>query len=327
MNEKKIKLYEVLLGSKENTEIYGVEEIQRETYACNHIAPYWQNFHKKLNVVLNVVFCLLTLFIFKFNLIAFAISFVVFDMISGFVDNYLFHVRPNIKDKEMTIAEFQNYVEKLSKKVESLKKEAVEYENRYCKKCSRYNNYNRSCYRQYTDCKPMREYSFYKERYEKCKRVLDKELKKLEEQTLVEDKTVSSDYQNKMEYFDTLKKKYSYFAKEKEMPYLRPIISSLTQLVKKLKEKPFALQLVPNTLYIYLDELQNVLNKLQTLSEEKKQGYLKDIEKISNALSENISDLNNRIDKFETEDIEVSLNVLLSELVKEKEERKEENNV
>ena len=50
--------------------------------------------------------------------------------------------------------------------------------------------------------------------------------------------------------------------------------------------------------------------------------YLESIEKVSKALTENIESLKERINNFEEEDIEVGLNVLLSELIKEKEENK-----
>ena len=54
----------------------------------------------------------------------------------------------------------------------------------------------------------------------------------------------------------------------------------------------------------------------------RKEMYLESIEKVSKALTENIESLKERINNFEEEDIEVGLNVLLSELIKEKEENK-----
>ena len=72
--------------------------------------------------------------------------------------------------------------------------------------------------------------------------------------------------------------------------------------------------LISSNLYLYLDELQNILNKWGELSEEQKQKYESDVKKISVALSKNIDELNSRISKLETEDLEVSISVLLKEL-------------
>ena len=100
------------------------------------------------------------------------------------------------------------------------------------------------------------------------------------------------------------------------MSFLSPILKSMNTLIATLDKKPMGYGLIPNTLYIYLDELQNILERLIGLEDEKRERYIKDIEKISTALSENIETLIDRITKLETEDIEVSITVLLNELTR-----------
>ena len=75
-------------------------------------------------------------------------------------------------------------------------------------------------------------------------------------------------------------------------------------------------------MYAYLDELQNILNKWVDLDDAQKKIYEEDIIKISTAIGNFITSLNNRIVRLETEDIEVGISVLLSEL----EENLEEEN-
>ena len=68
------------------------------------------------------------------------------------------------------------------------------------------------------------------------------------------------------------------------------------------------------SLYVYLDELHGITTKLVGLNENQKEKHMKDVSKISEALSNNIDNLNERISAVENQDIEVSIDVLLKEL-------------
>jgi uncharacterized protein YdeI (YjbR/CyaY-like superfamily) len=74
--------------------------------------------------------------------------------------------------------------------------------------------------------------------------------------------------------------------------------------------------MIPHNLYLHLDELLVVLNKYTELDNEQKKNYISDIKKVSEYLKRNIEQLSKRISALETEDIEISLSVLLKDLAK-----------
>jgi hypothetical protein len=129
----------------------------------------------------------------------------------------------------------------------------------------------------------------------------------------------AKEYNDKAEYFAILKEKLAYFISNHNFTFLKPIADSLDRLVELLNTKPEGYSLVPTTLYIYMDELQRVLNKLVGLQTLQMGAYMEDLMKVSGSLSKNIDRTISRIEKLDTNDIEVSLSVLISELAKEEE--------
>ena len=301
---------------------FGVSELGREVIAKDFFPPSNYNKHKGLSIILNIIVATGVSFFFNFNLIAFAISFVIFDIVMGFVDNIIFNYIPKMRVEKISIMpldEREKYVEKLKIKVEELEKKAEKYRKENCDRCTYFSYYSNSC-KSTSSTKSCSlvfdDLNFFRNLWREQNKILTLERKKMEEELLEKETPVSRDFKDKIEYFSTLRKKYVYFVEEKNMNYLSSIVVSLDKLITKLNDKPFALQLVPKSLYIYLDELQNVLNKVQGLDNERQERYLRDIEKISEALGYNIEALNQRIDRFETGDIEDTLNTLLNELVK-----------
>ena len=72
--------------------------------------------------------------------------------------------------------------------------------------------------------------------------------------------------------------------------------------------------LIDGTLYLYLDELQKILSEYVGLNDKQRNAYLADIKKLSIAFGQNIDRLTERIEKLETESMEVSIAVLMNEL-------------
>ena len=102
---------------------FGVSELEREVIAKDYFPPSNYNKHKSLSTFLNIVVAIGVFFFFNLNLIAFAISFVIFDIVMGFVDNIVFNYIPKMqveKTSTMSLEERQKYVEKLRIKVEGL---------------------------------------------------------------------------------------------------------------------------------------------------------------------------------------------------------------
>lgn len=114
-----------------------------------------------------------------------------------------------------------------------------------------------------------------------------------------------------------MRDKLHYFITKHNMKFLNPIYGSVFRLIVTLEKKPFGYEMVSNTTYIHLDELQNVLTKMTGFDETQREKYESDVNKIANALSQSIERLSERISKVETESVEVSIAVLMKELVDE----------
>lgn len=312
---------------------YGIPEIEREVNFKKVFSPLTVIKHQKINNILNILFCIFVLFLCDFeifqnwNIVKIGIAFVVFDFILGFIDNYIVNVKPYRNNAKLSdVSKRQNYVNKLEEKVEKLKEESNKYRKDICAKCSyRYwsdRNNKYTCDKSIEhQCDIFREFDWYKKELEYHKRILEKELKTIETEAVLKNEKVSSDYKDKLVYFKDMKVKFEHLAKT--FKGLSAVVKSLNNLIVLLEKKPIGLTFVPNTVYIFLDELQTISSKLETLDKTQQDRYIEKFGKVAEALSENIEDINRRIDNYETEDIEIGLNVLFSELVKDTEGRKD----
>lgn len=313
---------------------YGIPEIEREVNSKKVFSPSVVEKHQTINKCLNIAFCIFVLFLCDFqifanwNIVKIGIAFIIFDLILGFIDNYLVNVKPykeNIKLKD--VSKYQKYVEGLEQKVEDIGKKKLAFAKENCAKCgSRYWNDYGNTYRcdksLQHQCLIFQEYSWYEQELNYHKKKLNSLLDEMKTQQVLSNEKVSSDYQDKLAYFKDMKIKFEHLSKK--FKGLTPVSKSLKNLITLLEAKPIGLTFVPNTVYIYLDELQTISAKLEGLDKEQQERYADKFGKVAKALSENIEDINRRIDNYETEDIEVGLNVLFSELVKDTED---DNNV
>lgn len=108
--------------------------------------------------------------------------------------------------------------------------------------------------------------------------------------------------------------KISEYVTTHHMKFLSNTESALVSLIDIVHQKPIGIRLVSNNLFVYFDELFYILDKYKGFSDKNVSKYNTTIQQISNKLSENIRKIVYRIEKFETDDIEVSMNVLLKEL-------------
>lgn len=302
---------------------FNVSELERESMAKENYPDSVLKKHEKANIVLNCVVAAFACWLFDRNIILVGLSFIGFDMFLGFVDNIIFNIIPQIHNN-MSLEDRQKYVENLEKKCETLKKQLKEYHKKNCQNCPEF--YNDKCLA-YHPCSKVKDTKFWIRRYKEEKKKLDEQLEAAVEEKVVNKNKQSKDYSDKLEYFKDMKALLNVFISKKDMSFLLPIKESISKLLKVLNKKPIGYTMIPNTLYIYLDELSSILNKLVTIDSNKKEVYLQQVEKIAKELSESIDSLNRRIQNFEEEDIEVGLNVLLQELVREKNEREESKDV
>ena len=110
------------------------------------------------------------------------------------------------------------------------------------------------------------------------------------------------------------KEKLEYFVKTYKVHEVDIVITSIAKLDEVLEKKPMGQGLIDGTLYLYLDELQKILSEYVSLNDKQRNAYLADIKKLSMAFGQNLDRLTERIEKLETESMEVSIAVLMNEL-------------
>ena len=267
-----------------------------------------------LNIVINIVVLFAVLFAFGFNLLALGVAFILTDFVLCIIDHLVFVEIPYRKSMNISLTEAQKRLEKIKKEKDIIAGKIVAYQTAHCDKCwicsgecAKYHWFHRlKNERDFLACIIKREESY-----------INSELQKIKTEEIKKDDKTSKEYSDKKEYLHAMKEKIAYFVSTCNMQFLTPVLYSVNLLIETLEKKPIGYNMVPNNLYIHLDELQNILGKLSALDVDKQDIYIKDIEKISEGLSENINSLIARITKIETDDIEVGIAVLLQELDKE----------
>ena len=122
---------------------------------------------------------------------------------------------------------------------------------------------------------------------------------------------------------DRVKRELKYFIDKQKVEYLKPVYKSIKKLIDILNEKEVGFTIISSSFYIYLDELQGILEKFFSLNDKQKSEYTKKIEKLSILIEDHINSLIKRIEKLDVEDLEVNIDVLLQELERKAEEDKD----
>ncbi len=235
-----------------------------------------------------------------------------------------------------------DYVCKLEAKFKSA--DVQNYFTKNCRGC--YNSEQRSdgtwrCYRS-SRCDGYCKYFGVQDKYLKYSKMLEEKQKAAAVELAKKSTKKSAEYDDKLKYFETMILKINDFAStvkvkvsrknaEETTPdpqaklrgSLKTIVKSLQKVQKILGEKPESLVVVSRNLYVYLDELQLILNKFAELSPDMQIQYIDEIEKVCVALNDNINHTIRRLENYDTEKLEISLETLLKELVKENEEEEE----
>jgi hypothetical protein len=212
----------------------------------------------------------------------------------------------------MSLSDAQKRLEKIERQREELDRDVKEYYNEHCRGYSCRRNCNTcplTIMEKDRDC--IDKFIFSERKY------IDAELSKVKEAEIKTDKKKSRDYTDKKDYLIQMRDKLQYFKTKHGMNFLESIYDSVFKLIDILEKKPFGYEMVPNKTYIHLDELQNILTQMSGFDDKQRSVYEQDIDKISNALSQDIERLVERISKSETESVEVSIAVLMKELIDE----------
>ena len=290
---------------------------EREEIAKAISTPDTIKFANRLNTVINGLALTAALCAFQFtnyNLVVFILAFIVTDAILLVVDHLVFIAIPHWKTMHLSLDDAQTRLDKVKQKRSFISNEIAKYKREHCKNCYRSCS---SCYQTLVEQKVVLDgYIADEERW------INQELNKIKEREIEMNKKRSGDYDNKKDYLIAMRDKMEYYVAKHNISNLAPIVCSLNLLIDTLAVKPFGYELVSNGLYIYLDELQGVVDKLVELDDEKQTTYMGDISKIAVALSNSINATIEKIDKPKINDIEVGIVVLLKELTNEEREEK-----
>lgn len=312
---------------KEAREDFGTSncksELSREDTAGRLFSRKVRDRCSSLNIVMNVI-CAILGYIFLFSnghYFLFALSFVLVDFLLTLLDSFVVVFLPILSDKlfnKMSLSKRKKYITKLEKQLQEQEKAR----DNYCKNCSGA-GYNSNC--RYS-CEVQSGLEVIKELRNKIQEQT-KQVQSMEKQLEEEEKNASNKildvHKEKLEYFKQTKQTLKTFSNKYTIESLVEVVGGLGRLIKALQKKPIGFDLISSKVYIYLNELLTIVTKIETLDEDKKDYYITQLEKLSNSLVTYINSWVERVDKFETQDLDISIDVLIQELNRENNEREE----
>lgn len=307
-----LKFSEYLSKMKDKEEIEGV---LRRYYSPNAISGW-----KFLNIFLNIFVAYSVFQIFKFNFIAWAVSFILFDILFTLLDYCFVFIIPKLKFYILGQKGIQKYISDLEKEIAKVRGNLCS--NSPCgHHCEKLQNY--WC-RDDEECTMYIYFSW----LAKVKRLLEvynnnklEELKKIEIEAEETKKINELDkkYIDMLNFYKSVEDKISKYSKNLDWESLKKMKKTISELIKLLKKKSIGFKLIPNSLNIYLNEFLEVIEKVSNLEGKSLKDYKNKLLKIADALNEDVAELNERIRTFEVNDIDVTLKVLYDELVDDEE--------
>lgn len=255
------------------------------------------------NIVIPAAVCLST----NCNLLIVFGSFVVTDIIMNSIDHYLTVIRPHKVSRNGLLVDAKNSLKSLIERRDSLDNKIKLFQDGKKQKDWTFS--------QYTDWQDEKEALDLYIQYESD--WIDKKLTPYKEEELQTMQKPTKDYSDKQQFFATFAGQVQKYINFYNIACLKPVDKSLALLISTLNAKPNGYELVPQTLYVYIDELQKVLLKISTMTNSQIKEHTDDLVKVSNMLSKNIIQLVEKIKNTESAEIDLSLSVLIQELEKE----------
>jgi hypothetical protein len=288
---------------------------EREEIARSVATPGTIRLAQTINTQINIWVPVIVFWFTNFNLMALAAAFIATDIVLCAYDHLRFVVIPHFQTMRMDLSDAQKRLERVKNQKLELDKEIERFEEENCSYACR----GRCEYCTLRTLKDDRK--FLTEFIHSESEYIDQELQKVKEAEIQANNKQSRDYADKRDYFNAMRDKLTYFIGKHDMEFLAPVLMSVNSLLETLEKRPLGYEMVPNTIYIYLDELQKILTQISNYDEERRSRYEPDVDRIAKALSKNIEQLNDRIERTETADVEVSIAVLLKDLTNGEEEK------
>ena len=267
-------------------------------------------FHNTVNNIINFIIPAILFVVFKFSILKLVLAFIITDIILIFFNYIILHFIPYLKTKNLSINGVEKRIDKMVAQKEKLYEQLT------------YVSWNSDAhYILEKDIDKLINFIKIEKKY------LKTENKKQKEKQITDDKRKEKDFENKVDYFKNYITRTEFYIADKDMSFLVPVKESLEKLINILEKRPIGLTMIPQTLYIYLSELNIIIEKVNNLGANHISIYSKDIENVSNGLHDNILDIVKKIEQYDTDDIEVGIAVLLQELNADKKEEENNTNV
>lgn len=272
---------------------------------------------KALNWAINLFVPFAVCYLTDCNLIAVAAAFVCTDAVLCAIGNYMLIQKPHHETSERLLTYTRQELETTTTRRDQLKQRLDDYKKKNCSRRCEMNCSTCPAAEMEEELNALNTYLKFEGDWveKKLAPVKDAEMDAL----VAMEQKPAKEYADKAEYFASFAEKLDYFVKNHNFTFLKPIEDSTDKLISLLKMKPDGYSLIPRTLYLYIDELQKVLGKLTGLQTLQMGAYMEDMMRVSSALSKSIDRTIARIEKLDMDDIEVSLSVLINELIKEEE--------
>lgn len=301
-------------------------------YVESNLTPYpYSKRISRINTTINVLCAVAALVVFKFNFLAFGACFIVSDIILSTLGYFFLIRRAKQPLDSLPLSRRKKELQEIIKVSERLQKQKDNFRDKSCRHCDYWSGWNSSCCYTKHKCGLQRyENSIrvlrgmigdYEGSITKEERAMKEEENAKQEEKLKLDSTRSGDFVNKLEYITSVRNKLKLYKRNDELHMLGDVESSLGRLEKILNRRKKSISNVPSNMWIYLDELLDILESWEDLDSKAKSDYVDGIGKISEVLSENIDSVEERIRTAETQNIEVSIKVLLDELSKNGEDK------
>lgn len=314
----------MILWDRNTGKISKTSSEDREELARQNCTKSFLRNVKRGNTIVNIAVPAGIFVLCGFDLIALAAGFIATDVVLCLIDNEVFVRSPYRKAKKMSLEDVESRIERMKLQREAKQKEISKLRSKYCNDCSSYSGWSRS---ECTSCETM---SCLCSDVAKLNDFINSEMSYLQsEKGKIRDKEIennnkkSAEYQNKLKYFEDVRDRLKYFIDKKNVDFLKPVYDSIKRLICVLEEKEIGFTIISSSFYIYLDELQGILEKFFTLNDKQKSEYIGKIERLSKLIEDHINSVINRIEKLEVEDLEVNIDVLLQELERKSEEDKD----
>ena len=313
----------MILWDRNTGKISKTSSEDREELARQNCTKSFLRNVKRGNTIVNIAVPAGIFVLCGFDLIALAAGFIATDIVLCCIDNEVFVKSPYRKAKKMSLEDVESRIERMKLQKEAKEKEISKLRSKYCHNCDSYSGWSRN---ECTSCETMsclcQDVAKLRDFIQSEEHYLATEKGKIKDKEIENNNKKSAEYQNKLKYFEDVRDRLKYFIDKKNVDFLKPVYESIKRLICVLEEKEIGFTIISSSFYIYLDELQGILEKFFTLNDKQRSEYIEKIQRLSKLIEDHINSVIKRIEKLEVEDLEVNIDVLLQELERKSEEDK-----